>query len=286
MKMSGEQFIAASRQEVWRALNDPEVLKKSIPGCQELQKTSDTGLSAKVTAKVGPVKANFAGDVTLSDLKPPESYVISGQGKGGAAGFAKGGADVKLTEQDGGTLLSYDVNAQVGGKLAQIGSRLIQSTARKMADDFFKRFAKEMAARATASESVSATPDSKPAAKKSAGKKAAAKKAKATSAKTAPTKKSAAKKTVAKKKATTAKQAPAKTKASRKQAATTPRPEAKNEPVAEVAAEAPSAAQPVTPTQTQTEPTRTDESKPINWVLWMSVAAAILFLIFFMRTSG
>ncbi|MGI9463872.1 MAG: SRPBCC family protein, partial [Aestuariivirgaceae bacterium] len=140
--MSGEQLIPASREAVWAALNDPEILKQSIAGCTELNKKSDTEFDAKVTAKVGPVKANFAGNVKLSKLKPPVSYVISGQGKGGAAGFAKGGATVNLEEQDGQTLLRYDVDAQVGGKLAQIGSRLIQSTARKMADDFFKQFAK------------------------------------------------------------------------------------------------------------------------------------------------
>jgi len=144
MKMTGEYRIAAPRQEVWRALNDPEVLKVSIPGCETLEKTSDSGFAAKVKAKVGPVSASFTGEVTLSDLNPPESYTISGEGKGGAAGFAKGGAKVHLTEDGEATLLSYEVNAQVGGKLAQIGSRLIDGTAKKMADQFFTRFAEEV----------------------------------------------------------------------------------------------------------------------------------------------
>ncbi len=147
MDMTGEYRIAAAREAVWKALNDPEVLKQCIPGCDEIQQTSDTTLSAKVTAKVGPVKAKFTGDVTLSDLDPPNGYTISGQGKGGAAGFAKGGAKVSLEEDNGGTLLKYDVNATVGGKLAQIGSRLIDSTAHKMADDFFGKFAETVASK-------------------------------------------------------------------------------------------------------------------------------------------
>ncbi|HUK59191.1 MAG TPA: carbon monoxide dehydrogenase subunit G [Stellaceae bacterium] len=141
MDMTGEYRLAASRAKVWAALNDPEVLKQSIPGCEEVQKLSDTELSAKVVAKVGPVQARFAGKVTLSDLDPPNGYRISGEGTGGAAGFAKGGATVHLADDGGGTLLTYKVEAQVGGKLAQIGSRLIDATARKMAGDFFQRFA-------------------------------------------------------------------------------------------------------------------------------------------------
>ena len=132
--MKGSFDLAAPRQEVWDALNDPEVLKGCIPGCEEIDKTSDTSFSAKVTAKVGPVKAKFTGDVTLSELDPPNAYKISGEGKGGAAGFAKGGANVSLKDSEsGGTTLEYAVTAQVGGKLAQIGSRLIDSTAKKMA---------------------------------------------------------------------------------------------------------------------------------------------------------
>ena len=141
MKMSGEEIIPAPREAVWKALNDPEVLKQAIPGCQEINKTSDTDLEAKVTVKIGPVKANFTGIVHLSNLNPPESYRISGEGKGGVAGFAQGGADVRLAEVPEGTKLSYDVDAQVGGKLASLGSRLIDSTARSLATQFFEKFA-------------------------------------------------------------------------------------------------------------------------------------------------
>ena len=143
MELKGSFDLAAPKQQVWDALNDPEVLKGCIPGCEEIVKTSDTSFSAKVTAKVGPVKAKFTGDVTLSDLDPPNAYKISGEGKGGAAGFAKGGANVFLKDNDsGGTTLEYAVTAQVGGKLAQIGSRLIDSTAKKMAREFFETFGK------------------------------------------------------------------------------------------------------------------------------------------------
>jgi uncharacterized protein len=141
MKMSGEEIIPAPREAVWKALNDPDVLKQAIPGCQEINKTSDTDLEAKVTVKIGPVKANFTGIVHLSDLKPPGSYRISGEGKGGVAGFARGGADVRLEEVTEGTKLSYDVDAQVGGKLASLGSRLVDSTARSLATQFFEKFA-------------------------------------------------------------------------------------------------------------------------------------------------
>ena len=141
MEMSGEYKINASRQKVWDALNDPEILKQSIPGCEEIEQKSPTEMSAKVTAKVGPVKAKFAGDVELTDLDPPNGYRISGEGKGGAAGFAKGGANVTLEEDGDGTLLKYEVDAQVGGKLAQLGARLIDGTAKKMAGQFFENFA-------------------------------------------------------------------------------------------------------------------------------------------------
>ncbi|WP_343712749.1 carbon monoxide dehydrogenase subunit G [Inquilinus sp.] len=150
MEMTGEHRIAAPRSVVWEGLNDPEVLRRSIPGCDTLEKTSPTEMTATVTAKVGPVKASFGGQVTLSNLNPPESYTISGEGKGGAAGFAKGGADVKLVEDGDGTLLQYAVKANIGGKLAQLGARLIDGTAKKMADDFFTRFAAEMEQRAAA----------------------------------------------------------------------------------------------------------------------------------------
>lgn len=141
MKMSGEEVIPAPRETVWKALNDPDVLKKAIPGCQEIHKTSDTDFDAKVVVKIGPVKATFTGLVHLSDLNPPANYRISGEGKGGVAGFASGGATVRLDEVPEGTKLSYDVDAQVGGKLASLGSRLIDSTARSLATQFFERFA-------------------------------------------------------------------------------------------------------------------------------------------------
>ncbi len=152
MDMTGEFLIPAPRQKVWAALNDPEILKQSIPGCEEIEKLSDTEMQAKVTAKVGPVKARFGGKVTLSDLDPPNGYKITGEGSGGAAGFAKGGATVRLSDADGGTKLAYTVEAHVGGKLAQIGSRLIDATARKMAEDFFSRFS-------TAVGGAAATPE-------------------------------------------------------------------------------------------------------------------------------
>lgn len=141
MQMTGQYRIEAPRETVWEALNDVEVLRQCIPGCEEIEKSSDTSFAAKVRAKVGPVSARFAGEVTLSDLDPPNGYTISGEGKGGAAGFAKGGAKVRLQDDGAATLLAYDVQAQVGGKLAQIGSRLIDATAKKMADEFFSCFA-------------------------------------------------------------------------------------------------------------------------------------------------
>jgi carbon monoxide dehydrogenase subunit G len=150
MEMTGEQRLPAPREVVWAALNDPEVLKQSIPGCEEIQKISDTEMTAKVSAKVGPVSAKFTGAVTLSDLDPPNGYTISGEGKGGVAGFAKGGAKVRLEPDGDGTLMRYEVTASVGGKLAQIGARLIDATAKKMADDFFNRFSQQVAARSGA----------------------------------------------------------------------------------------------------------------------------------------
>jgi carbon monoxide dehydrogenase subunit G len=140
MDMTGEYRIPAPREQVWAALNDPEILRQAIPGCDELIKHSDTELEAKVTAKVGPVKAKFGGNVRLENINPPVGYSIVGEGKGGAAGFAKGGADVSLAEDGDGTILTYSAKAEVGGKLAQIGSRLIQGTAKKMADEFFGKF--------------------------------------------------------------------------------------------------------------------------------------------------
>ena len=142
MTMNGEATLPAAKQVVWEKLNDAEVLKACIPGCEELEKTDDGGFRATAKMKVGPVSARFKGKVTLSDLDPPNGYKISGEGEGGVAGFAKGGAVVKLAEKDGGTLLSYDVEAQIGGKLAQLGQRLINGTAKKLADEFFANFAK------------------------------------------------------------------------------------------------------------------------------------------------
>ena len=156
MQMSGEYRIEASRDAVWAALNDPEVLKQAIPGCEEIDKVSDTEFAAKVKVKVGPVSAKFNGNVTLPDLGPPNGYTSSGQGKGGPAGFARGGAKVRLEADGAATILHYEVNAQVGGKLAQIGSRLIDATAKKMARDFFANFAEVVGGPAPAEAPVPA----------------------------------------------------------------------------------------------------------------------------------
>jgi len=143
--IEGEERIAAPIGKVWDALNDPAILKAAIPGCQSLEKTSDNELAATVVLKIGPIKATFNGEVTLKNLKPPHSYTIQGEGKGGIAGFAKGGADVTLTE-DGpdATLLKYAAKADVGGKIAQLGSRLITSTSKKLAGEFFSTFGKKV----------------------------------------------------------------------------------------------------------------------------------------------
>ena len=144
MQLKGEERIEAPRERVWEALNDPNVLKKCIPGCETLEQRSATEMTATVGLKVGPVKASFDGEVELKNLNPPESYRLEGEGKGGVAGFAKGGADVHLADEGEATLLSYDVDAQVGGKLAQLGGRLIDSTAKKLAKQFFANFKKEV----------------------------------------------------------------------------------------------------------------------------------------------
>jgi carbon monoxide dehydrogenase subunit G len=141
MEIKGEYKIPASREKVFAALNDPAVLQTCIPGCESLEKTSDTEMKAKVRLRIGPVSASFTGKVTLSDIDPPNGYKISGEGQGGAAGFAKGGAAVTLKEDGADTVLNYDVDAQVGGKIAQVGARLIDGTARKLADEFFSKFA-------------------------------------------------------------------------------------------------------------------------------------------------
>src|SRR5689334_21548491 len=148
MTMTGEVQLPAQQDTVWAKLNDPEVLKQCIPGCETLEKLSDTEFQAIATNKIGPVKARFKGKVRLTDLDPPNGYKISGEGDGGVAGFAKGGATVTLKPKDGGTLLSYNVEAQIGGKLAQIGQRLVNGAAKKMADDFFEKFAAAAAASA------------------------------------------------------------------------------------------------------------------------------------------
>ena len=142
MVMTGEVQLPASREVVFGKLNDAEVLKACIPGCEELNKISDTELQAVAVVKIGPVKARFKGKVNLTDLNPPNGYRISGEGEGGVAGFAKGGATIALTEKDDGTLLTYNVEAQIGGKLAQLGQRLVNGVAKKIADDFFANFAK------------------------------------------------------------------------------------------------------------------------------------------------
>ena len=141
MEIKGEYRIAAPREKVFAALNDQAVLQACIPGCESLEKTSDTEMKAKVRMRIGPVSASFSGKVTLSDIDPPNGYRISGEGQGGAAGFAKGGAVVTLREDAGDTLLNYNVDAQVGGKIAQVGARLIDGTAKKLADEFFGKFA-------------------------------------------------------------------------------------------------------------------------------------------------
>jgi hypothetical protein len=179
---------------VWKALNDTEILKRCIPGCESITRHSPTQMSAKVTVKLGPVKASFGGDVSLSNMDAPNSYRISGKGNG-IAGVASGGADVALADADGGTKLSYDVDAQVGGKLAMLGGRLIDSTSRQLAGQFFEKFAAEAAAMAKGTKPVAAK---KPAAKKPAKKPVAKKPAKKPAAKK-PAKKPASKKPAAKK---------------------------------------------------------------------------------------
>ncbi len=144
MDIKGEYRIPADRQTVWNALNDPEVLKRCIPGCESMDRETEDSYTARMLAKIGPVKAKFSTVISLTDLNPPESYTISGEGKGGPAGFGKGSADVKLTESGEETVLSYNASMQVGGKLAQVGSRLVVGAARKYADTFFSRFVKLM----------------------------------------------------------------------------------------------------------------------------------------------
>ncbi len=151
MNLSGEYRLPLPRTVVWDGLNDPEILKQCIPGCEELTKTEDNGFAAKVGLKIGPMTARFTGKVTLSDIDPPNGYKIAGEGQGGVAGFGKGSAIVKLAEDGaGGTILTYTADSQVGGKMAQLGSRLIDATAKKLADEFFGKFAATVAPPAAA----------------------------------------------------------------------------------------------------------------------------------------
>jgi len=144
MEMTGEYRIPAPRQRVWEALNDPAILKACIPGCKQLEKVSDTDFTAIVATKVGPVSATFRGSVNLTELDPPNGYTLTGQGQGGAAGFARMGARVSLKDESDDTLLAYSAQADIGGKLASVGSRLVQTVARKNADDFFSAFARQL----------------------------------------------------------------------------------------------------------------------------------------------
>jgi carbon monoxide dehydrogenase subunit G len=146
MEMTGEQLVPAPQKAVWDGLNDPEMLKACVPGCESIEPAGENAYQVLMVARVGPVSAKFKGKLTLSDIRPPESYSLAFEGQGGAAGFAKGGANVRLSPAEKGTLLSYDVKANVGGKLAQIGSRLVDAAAKKIADDFFRNFNEKMAA--------------------------------------------------------------------------------------------------------------------------------------------
>jgi carbon monoxide dehydrogenase subunit G len=175
MQMAGEQRVAASRQRVWEALNDPQVLRACIPGCESLEKDADDRFKATVEIKIGPIGARFNGAVKLSDLDPPKGYTITGEGQGGTVGFAKGGAKVRLADDNGGTLISYAVDAQVGGRLAQLGGPIVDATAKQLAAKFFKQFGetvtgpaeitgtKAQATQASATASARATPAASPA---------------------------------------------------------------------------------------------------------------------------
>jgi hypothetical protein len=161
MEMNFEHHITASREQVWAALNDTEILKAAITGCSSLETTGENSFNAQITAKVGPVKAKFTFDVSLSDIDPPNGYTITAEGQGGAAGFAKGGATVSLREDGNETILAYSAKANVGGKLAQLGSRLIDGAAQKMADEFFVKFS-ELAADPTLVATEQSEPEDKP----------------------------------------------------------------------------------------------------------------------------
>lgn len=157
MELQGEQWVQASREAVWRALNDPLVLAKCVPGCEEMRRVSDTEIEARLLAKIGPVRAHFSGRILMHDVVPPQSCRIAFEGSGGAAGMAKGESKVTLAEDNGGTRLSYTVEAAVGGKLGQIGGRLINASARKMADEFFQALNEQLAPNAPPTPSVPAS---------------------------------------------------------------------------------------------------------------------------------
>ncbi len=163
MEMTGEQLVPVPQQAVWDALNDPQMLKACVPGCESIDKIGDNEYAVLMVARVGPVSAKFKGKLTLSDIKAPDSYSISFEGQGGAAGFAKGGAQVRLTPEGDSTKLGYNVKANVGGKLAQIGSRLVDAAARKVADDFFRNFNDKVAAlQGDAETTIPRKPDATP----------------------------------------------------------------------------------------------------------------------------
>lgn len=173
MKMNGEFRVPTDRETVWRALNDPEVLKACLPGCQEIERTSETEMSATLAIKVGPVKATFSGGVVFSDLDPPKGYTLTGQGQGGAAGFASGEARVKLVAEGAETVVQYECDARVGGKLAQIGSRLIDSTAKKLAGQFFDSLAEALGGGAEAEAAEPGPERAEPAAPEASAEPAA-----------------------------------------------------------------------------------------------------------------
>jgi carbon monoxide dehydrogenase subunit G len=153
MEMKGDQLIPAPQRKVWEALNDPQALKACIPGCETIDRSADNEYIVTMVSRIGPVSAKFKGKLTLSDVRPPDSYSLSFEGQGGAAGFAKGGASVRLSAESTSTRLSYDVKANVGGKLAQIGSRLIDAAAKKVADDFFRNFNERLSSASRAEDS-------------------------------------------------------------------------------------------------------------------------------------
>jgi hypothetical protein len=162
MDLTGEYRIPAPRDDVWRALNDPNILKQCIPGCESVEKLSDTEFTAKVVLRIGPMTAKFSGKGTLSNLDPPNGYTITGEGQGGVAGFGKGTADVKLTSDGNATVMHYKAAAQVGGKMAQLGARLIDSTTKKLADEFFGKFAQVMSPAAATAATGEPSPEEVP----------------------------------------------------------------------------------------------------------------------------